>query len=133
MDADNRQAGPELDKLIAEKVFGYVDVHINMLGRMWVKDKKSDDCRHTLPGDGRFSTDISAAWEVVEKMKEKDFWWSSSFKSGIFKANINKPGHEVEFRRVKLGINDEPHDYVAIAETLPLAICLAALSASEGK
>lgn len=63
------------------------------------------------------SKDISAAWEVVEEMQRKNYWFHcgvlSSYSYAIF---IESSDHDTE--RVKVGINE-----------LPLAIGRAALLA----
>ncbi|WP_245856106.1 BC1872 family protein [Paenibacillus rigui] len=51
-------SGPELDKLVAEKVMGWTSI-----AKLRWKDPKG--VTNFVPD---YSTDISAAWEVVEKM-----------------------------------------------------------------
>jgi hypothetical protein len=85
----NMPAGREMDALIAEKV----------IDPDWVKLKNL--CPH-------YSTDIAAAWELVEKMKyftlyRGDGYWECEY-SGQYLESID-------------------------AETAPLAICRAALLA----
>ena len=60
------KAGRELDALIAEKVMG------------WRLQAEPYTCWNLPDGDQRiytpnFSTDIAAAWRVVEKMRSPDF------------------------------------------------------------
>jgi hypothetical protein len=82
----NMPAGTKMDDLIAELV-----MH-DPMGQVW--------SRH-------YSTDISAAWEVVEKM-QGDFW-KLEFIGGSYRARF---------------INSKLHQWEL---TAPLAICRAAL------
>jgi hypothetical protein len=74
------QPGPELDRLIADKVIGWTKVEseteygkILILGNPAMKEKDWV----SIPADWspypHYSTDISAAWEVVEKLNN-DGW-----------------------------------------------------------
>ena len=116
------QAGRELDALVAEKVMG-------------LKPHRMISCPDNKPGclvyhyEGAwegyvipdYSTSISAAWEVVEKLGVNDFvhlsWmpghklWTCSLDSTMFGGYIN------------LSVE---------ADTAPLAICRAALKVVEG-
>jgi hypothetical protein len=68
-----------------------------------------------------YSTDIAAAWEVVEHLR----------RNGRF-VQIDLFGYDGEDWRVCVSV-DEPEKYEAAeAETAPLAICLAALRAFGG-
>lgn len=95
-DIDSLPAGRELDALIHDKV----------MGLEWCIEH---------PELQPYSTDISAAWEVVEKLNHHGFLLSF--------LNTRSPGNRylVEFR--------DKGDYVAAADTAPLAICRAALKA----
>lgn len=108
--------GRELDSLVAEKVMG------------WRKDSDGDWERpskdaidgwypdHLFP----YSTDIAAAWEVVEKLTAQfgdDFTiWSIWSRENKIRARFNR---------------GESRTYAAQADapTAPHAICLAALKA----
>lgn len=90
-----RKAGRELDALVAEKVMG-VETMQKLYPSMMAKGGA------WLP---HFSTDIAAAWEVVEKMRREGY---------IF---------DIEIRKDYVGVNCEH------CESAPLAICLAALRA----
>jgi hypothetical protein len=93
----NMPAGREMDALIAERVF-----------------KTTEDDDWGSDGLLSFSTDIAAAWQVVEKLKPNypllDMYcigdWASSFGDGEWGYGY--------------------------AETAPLAICRAALIATQG-
>lgn len=66
------------------------------------------------------SSDISAAWEVVEKM-EGD-WWKMEFLTGIHAAMFEKPNMKCA---------DQTY-HEATADTMSLAICRASLLAVLG-
>jgi hypothetical protein len=106
------QAGPELDALVAEKVMG------------WNRGESF-----------RPSTDIAAAWEVVEHMKRTGFCfgcWDTSMNSSM-------PGYLAAFRRGvyppdrqgKIGdFRGSAFSEGRIVGAMPLAICRAALAAT---
>lgn len=124
---DNLEAGPELDTLIAERVMGWVvgpeeyvhghNMHVGSFERSWVGSKC--DGRTWLVGGFKPSTDIAAAWQVVEKLKGnpgddlKDWHWNPE----IVWLDDNR-GWAVVF-----------NEQEASAPTAPLAICRAALRA----
>lgn len=111
----------ELDALVAEKVMGW-----KIEGRpIRLSGGHFDDVR--IPADGTvkmlpsYSTDIAAAWQVVEKVRELNGWpfileshgdpgapgrWWAYFQKTIGDRSVNGHGHEA-----------------------PRAICLAALKA----
>ena len=109
------EAGYKLDILIAEKVMGWT---VDPIGRMYT----GDIVRHCMGinMETRFnpSTDIAAAWEVCEKMREgflvkiEDCYWSSNddWLCAFYRDT------EEEYNEV-------------VTTTAPLAICLAALRA----
>jgi hypothetical protein len=114
-------AGPELDRLVAEKVMGWKPLSH---GDGWWTDGVSQRLIGKVPDlvmvgemDQRFvpSQSIAHAWEVVERMSSLG-WWSD------FRETINRAWYiEVEN---KIGARS-----FADAPTAPLAICLAALKA----
>lgn len=105
-------AGRELDALVAEKVMGWV----------CICERKHQLCP---VHDSYYSTDIAAAWQVVERLKH-DGW------------NVSIGGDNgwgCTFYKVLVRGNDaftstwtESHGPIN-AENAPLAICLAALKA----
>jgi hypothetical protein len=120
----NMPAGREMDALIAEKLMGYVN------GRKCYRyaDNSGDWWTTHIP---HYSTDIEAAWEVLEKMR----------------ADCSGGG-EPDYIMLNCYKELEPHWYCAkiwahhdgdipeveaTAETAPLAICRAALLAICGK
>lgn len=126
--------GKELNKMVGEKVMEYLiyhydkdvpdncyymlmDEHFDLvagyegihIGERKTEELAWDDCP-------KFSEDISAAWEVVEKMKEKYAVAVVSFKSAVL-CKIQAP---------------ESDSFDADCKTEPEAICKAALLAMEG-
>jgi hypothetical protein len=105
----------KIDRLIAEKVMG------------WEKDKKQTERWDTSFGllheyDWEPSTDISDAWEVVEKMKEMGF--------NYFMQDCYTKSHAVTFIHwINTENGKSQKHYDNISETAPMAICLAALKA----
>lgn len=122
MSEESREAGRELDALIAEKVMGWT---VDPIYRMYT----GAGMRHAVGNnlDTRFnpSTNIAAAWEVVEKMRERGDW-----------VNLegDKEGWMVEVWPFTAddswaGGGFYGEDVKAKADTAPLAICRAALKA----
>lgn len=126
------EAGRELDALIAEKVMGWErgenwlipPVGTPMRDNNWAAEWDEKGRPHWLP---RYSQDIEAAWQVVEKLR-KD--WEYLF---INAGN----GWGVECRTEHVDIspsNDITYQWTESTgnihgDTAPLAICLAALKA----
>lgn len=110
MTLDLTKPSRELDAWVAEKVMG------KQVRNYWVIDGFHNDGRpHSQCPVEHYSSDIAAAWEVVEKLTDQskphfelskgyEGWWHVGF-------DLDRP-----FKRV-----------IAKADTAPLAICLAAL------
>lgn len=127
--------GREADAIVAEKVMG----HTVEWGKTWTLDdwSSTDNCTEEHgPGIPRgqgmhianppresvpeYSTDIAAAWEVVEKVEATGRWlWLSRGPGGWIAAFSAAENQAV------------PLHAKASASTAPLAICLAALSITE--
>lgn len=115
------EPGRELDALVAEKVMG-LEITKIANGHMWFRDGVT--LRSPIP---HYSTDIAAAWLVVEKMSS-DGWIheitehinDSQIKCAMF---ANRSGHYESYER---SWDDEQW---AVSGTAPHAICLAALKA----
>jgi hypothetical protein len=122
------EAGREMDALVAEKVFGGPEAHKDWYwwdgaNMVWSNDTAYGAKPILIPAlfaGPHFSTDISAAWEAVEKMKQG--------------------GHIFTFEMVtddedqySAGFERKMEDYKPIwsgfGDTAPLAICRAALLA----
>lgn len=104
------EASRELDALIAEKVFGAPaprDANAFTEAGYWTaEDKQFVHCRH-------YSTDIAAAWEVVEKLKGQ---------SCVLKYREDTQGWECSF--IVGGKR-----YTSMRSIITHAICVAALRA----
>lgn len=105
-------AGRELDAEVAEKVMG-------LDRKPWTDE---DDVMHFPPTE-LFSTDISAAWQVVEKMREH------TKQCVLVEASTNPEEYLCTVGRHYRGQWFKSHQ--SKADTAPLAICLAALKAVE--
>lgn len=124
-------AGPEMDELVATRVFGWAFKKPNhgycctcqRCGRA------EDDCH----GGCYFSDEIEAAWPVVEKMRENGWEFimhSPPIRDGRLGPGVtfSKNATADQFRqtgRLLIGA------ITIRAETAPLAICRAALIALE--
>jgi hypothetical protein len=103
------EPGLELDKLIAEKVFGwYQDSDIGGPRAWWFKGSDEGDIQENALHLNYLSTDIKAAWDLVEKFKLCVVPWGGQWTS-------TKHG--------QIYIDGERN----LAPTAPHAICLAAL------
>ena len=121
-------AGRELDAYVAEKVMGRLkpegDIARMGLGfhpqghetRYW-SISTADSKRSWYYEGPQYSTDIAAAWEVVEKMHSRDFSMMAEW--------------DDEDRMWFVGFSNKESYKADEAATAPLAICLAALKAVE--
>lgn len=133
----NMPAGREMDVLIAEKVMQLdhyehrweadgecekckcvTDFHS---GRIYLNYKKIDyrDCTNPDP----YSTDISAAWEVVDEIKDK---WGMVNLEYSHDKELDPPDADKWSVYFDIDFDDS---FMAFADTAPLAICRAALLA----
>ena len=104
----------EIDTLVAEHIFEY-KLKREDCNSYWVDSEGVEPCH-----GHDYSSEIQDAWEIVEKMKEKEVHVNVlCCADGTF-------GCEIENRVYK----GEPDTWFSgWKETAPLAICLAALSA----
>lgn len=104
-DFDKLEAGPELDALVAERVMG-IDL---------------DGTKPHLPYRGvgctPYSTDIAAAWEVLEELGDVTLGHQARVCNGQWVCFVDTSG---PFQGPS-----------GAADTAPLAICRAALKAAE--
>lgn len=103
-------AGPEMDRLVAEKVMGWISAG----SPYWYKDGYNVQSVYEWQPSAR----IDNAWQVVEKMEERGSPLRMMFKS------IHDKGYWARF-------GDGPQNFYG--DTAPLAICRAALIAMESK
>lgn len=121
-------AGRELDALVAERVFGW-SVERQAGNSPWLVGHGRN--RWTRIENHPFSTDIAAAWEVVEKLQGFDTnrdepWWSVAVFFGqpgqvCARVYACQPGWLITDTDTVIS---EAH-----ADTAALAICRAALAA----
>jgi hypothetical protein len=116
-----RVAGRALDAEVAERVMG-----LDLSWRRVTLDGTNRDLGpvRNVPA---YSTDIAAAWEVVEHMEAR--WWWFALETFPNPHGIND-GATVT-ARFKATAMPGQHDGVGKAEDAPLAICRAALKALD--
>ena len=105
----------ELDAKVAERVMG-VDLNPDLY-------RIEDNNMLTIPAYG---SDIKAAWLVVEKLRELDFW----VMMGDHDVNDEGTIEEIWWCKFYPGEEGIP-DSIGEAPTAPEAICLAALASVE--
>lgn len=123
--------GRELDALIAEKVMAWV-VSYQGTKDMFMRDPTIDEDdlgQSPLYAVPPYSTDIAAAWEVVEKMKLSVVNHHGSWLAGPTDYSEAR-GEDDRLITAIIGIEDGND---VGGNTAPHAICLAALKAVEGK
>lgn len=110
------EPGYELDRLIAEKVLGwYQDSDIGGPRAWWFKEGNEGDIQENALHLNYFSTDIKAAWDLVERFELCIIPWAGQWMA-------------IKYDEIR---KDSERN---IAPTAPHAICLAALFyASEAK
>jgi hypothetical protein len=111
--------GRDLDRLIAEKVMGR-KVYGDRISR---EAPELDIPECWLP---RYSSDIAAAWEVVEKLRDSNFQLTLVTTKLSALATFYTPQERI------IWDNSLPEGHTplkAIGDTAPHAICLAALKA----
>ena len=131
-------AGPELDRLIAEKVMGW-DSYPALTGMASARRAILNGIpvmeAHPSCGTVEFhpSTNIAHAWEVIESPKFTD---PDGYRRTYFSIDENALGWDVEVLHKGDEIEGERPIYRRVraqADTAPLAICHAALLAVEHK
>ena len=122
-------AGRELDALVAERVMGWTYQHDGLVSMRWY-DAAGNPIKGYGPGEwGRSyrefapSTDIAAAWLVVEKLIA-DGWFIDMTHEGTWRVRLTK---HFPMKRGKWQPSLEPEAVLDVS--LPLAICRAALKA----
>lgn len=126
MDYDELKAGPDLDKLVAERVMGWHLVDINTGDVPYWVWFDSNSHLQTEAVLWKPSEWISCAWQVVEKwIKDFDIPGHDPF---ILMCNP-KGLWECSFNVEWTWEGPEMLDTIVRADTAPLAICRAALKA----
>ena len=122
------EAGPQLDRLVAERVMGWEYV-IDGEGTGWIDTATEQfiaKYSHEDPSQPEiepppFSTHIASAWEVVEKLKTNGM---------LINLDDDGEGWEVEIFEVNtVGRSGHCVEWDSYASKAPLAICRAALKA----
>jgi len=111
------QPGPEVDRLVVEKVFGWRVEHANAAGV----------CVHGRYEEMSPSTNIAHAWEVVEHMATKGMALTINGGNAGFLCFFYHRGEVLDGGVMTFPLVTDGH---AEAATAPLAICRAALKAS---
>jgi len=120
------EPGPELDRLIAERVMGWEEgvEFFRRNGWIIVNGRRIPNRAAGTELDWSPSTDIAAAWEVVKKML------GSGWGCEIYSPNNPCALEDID-KWVVVFAKSELFDYRAKASSAPLAICRAALLAME--
>jgi hypothetical protein len=111
---DNLSVGAEIDRLIAKKVMGQERTASCPLGDPTCDGKYEPQVGH-WPCLPYYSTDIAAAWQVVEHLRTQNWY--------LLRLTNGDNNYACYFGR---GIVQGPYGY-AVGDTAPLAICKAAL------
>ena len=132
MTTETPEPGPQLDALVAVRVMGIADLHY--FG--YAKDGKKVPyyvpsgkpwATHAMDSKPvpRYSTDISAAWQVVEKLKGLRAGGGATGAYTGFRLEQDGEGNFV----VATGSGPDQELRTVVAPTAPEAICRAALEA----
>jgi hypothetical protein len=128
--AETRKAGLNLDEEIAQRVMGWKP-YISKRSGTWIAPGGYHASRDSWPS---YSTDIAAAWEVVEKLSgfvdaRAEPWWSVA----VFNCQKNQVGCRVYACHPGQSLFDvEARAIIAetVGDSAAHAICLAALAAT---
>ena len=111
----------ELDKLVAEKIFGWCDFWENTssIGYHYLMGYPPQEQAMGIDAERQevwnYSTDIAAAWSIIEK---------------LYSANVSKLSNGAEFEAYLVTTDGKANiDGHAKAKTIEVALCLAALRA----
>lgn len=141
----NMPAGREMDEAIARDVMDLVPCgawrseyggsglamlgkgEIHMLDEILCKHDADQGCYPT-GNPSEYSTNISAAWEVVERMEELEYWTETYRRWGYCEGRYQP----VHFVHMLYQGKDTPkgNAYASDISSLPLAVCRAALIAA---
>lgn len=123
--------GNELDALVAKEVMGWVRLidcdppppeDLLFREEIWINPANGLlACAHFGKPFPRYSTDIAAAWKVVEKMRALGFYYAVGSICGLQMGIQASDGHHAAFGQY--GDTFKVH----AGDSIPHAICLAAL------
>ena len=116
------EAGRELDTLVMEVVMGYTREEREFLpSQHWAWVKPDEKPTYLLP---QFSRDMTAAWEVVEKVHSMGWFTDLCWRDDVIHGRIV---WAMDF------VTNAGKCVSADSESAPLAICRAALLAVMGE
>jgi len=136
MNIDQMPAGRELDALVAEKVMGWTQVHrVDSTGDLCGVPSRGAPPSYLLP---RYSTDIAAAWKVIEKLRQLQFTVrlvapNEQYGNSQQFSTVNSESRWTSFQADSLHFREVPYEkrkevlFETRASSAPLAICRAAL------
>jgi len=117
-----RLEGRELDWLVHKRVFGY--------STEWHEAENPSQgsglCTYCVP---LYSSDIAAAWQVVERMAERGYDMEISAIS-VVAGHADEPYIELAFGRTRTDLVRNRYAYTG---PVPMAVCKAALLAVCGE
>lgn len=123
--ATEMDAGRDMDALIAKNVFAWLPLPpLNYPNRMWAP--RTTRCwrapnEHHARALPRFSTEIGAAWSVVERLARKGF--------DVDTRSYGTRGCAAVVTPLETSIGGGSDSWTGQADDMPLAICRAALQA----
>ena len=123
------KAGRELDALVAEKVMGKKVRRLSGNLYCWEYDGDYENLHGLAQPIPTYSTDISAAWEVVNKLCNWDVDDNMLILKGQGPDLENHGDEEAEWWEAEINGDFWGSPANAEAETAPLVICLVALKA----
>lgn len=129
------QPGRELDALVAEMVIGYRrSFESKDNPGLWYFEKDGFSVKpHEIP---EYSTDIAAAWQLLEKLSLSIVWDGSAWACANAKeitVSVSANGEDTQPVVIGVGFLVTDLPTIARADTAPHAICLAALKFIEGQ
>lgn len=137
------EAGRELDRLVAERVMGWRVFGTPEVYAYWTEPYEGEKRLGDMPSLPRFSTDIAAAWTVVERMREMKWLVRVQEMPDNYPYLDNMTGEPLFYAKAYVTMEWMPRisertgklvmPRCARATTAPLSICRAALAAAEGR
>lgn len=120
------EPGRELDALVAEKVMGWTGVHL-VHGGTGTSSYYVGRTPRGVFVVRPYSTDIAAAWQVIEAMRQRNYYAEIS-------EHISDPERQCAMFASRAGHYDSyercwENEHQVCTATAPHAICLAALKA----
>lgn len=119
------EPGRELDALVAEKVMGWEQVQDPPHTYIAYNTPTGFRLPEEIPA---YSTDLNAAWKVVEAMRRRGFWCQMRTPFGTPEQKLDDGCWAGFTPHGTSGWNGKPDNWTS-APTAPHAICLAALKA----